>query len=672
MSTASGWTTHGASSADRATQGRRRRGPGGGPPTLSPNRAGLFAGSLSRSHSGSSAGSRNGGSTGASPSPSRHSFGRTNSGHGAGGHSSSFGSLGNPSPRSDAAEGVASSAPAPRAPTGALRSTNKRFADLRVGNGSGSGSSGNTPRSRDSTPASGGSSRSGGSHFRSSAPRGRRGKNSLAPQSPAASPVKVAQGTKIFVGGLSWSTDEAGLRTYFSKFGQVEDTVVMRTRHTLKPRGFGFVIFSNKLAPEDIVGHDHVLDDKRVEVKIAVPKEPAGSTRDFSGAAPDATPAGGERPAPYRSSTSNASWSSRGSGSRGDDDTRFRDLRGGSRRGQRRGSNGNAAAGANGGPRGDPYVRKDSYRSMDSFRSDDSHNDGTRDFEGLRRGRSGDYRRGPSFGSDAPLSRRGSFSRQSSGRRDSGSGLGSQTVRVSGLPTSVTTAALHRHFSRFGPIQEARIIVDDSQRSSGKAVITFDSLVSCAQALAIPQHTIDGVDVVVVDGSPTSRARTSSDTGTPSSGVYVPAYRRSGSSSSASAPASSPAHGAIPPPLAPAASAASPAVAAAPPPSVPSGRLQRGVVRAAPPVVVPVGNASVAPGLQVPVTTPAPAPGLPTTAELDDGDAVANVDALFAPAGDSGAPGLFFSPAFEEPTAGDAESGHQPLYARHSSASLGD
>lgn len=113
------------------------------------------------------------------------------------------------------------------------------------------------------------------------------------------------------------------------------------------------------------------------------------STRDFSGAAPDATPAGGERPAPYRSSTSNASWSSRGSGSRGDDDTRFRDLRGGSRRGQRRGSNGNAAAGANGGPRGDPYVRKDSYRSMDSFRSDDSHNDGTRDFEGLRRGRSG-------------------------------------------------------------------------------------------------------------------------------------------------------------------------------------------------------------------------------------------------------------------------------------------
>ena len=461
MSTASGWTSHGASSADRATQGRRRRGPGGGPPTLSPNRAGLFAGSLSRSHSGSSAGSRNGGSTGASPSPSRHSFGRTNSGHGAGGHSSSFGSLGNPSPRSDAAEGVASSAPAPRAPTGALRSTNKRFADLRVGNGSGSGSSGNTPRSRDSTPASGGSSRSGGSHFRSSAPRGRRGKNSLAPQSPAASPVKVAQGTKIFVGGLSWSTDEVSARprgvgdvgpwapalNYRFLFAggpahllqQVwpggghcghahsshAEAPWLRLCYFLQQAGYAAVwwwcccgslvalMHARLAAPEDIVGHDHVLDDKRVEVKIAVPKEPAGyvswhvmmgagavvltrrspplcsSTRDFSGAAPDATPAGGERPAPYRSSTSNASWSSRGSGSRGDDDTRFRDLRGGSRRGQRRGSNGNAAAGANGGPRGDPYVRKDSYRSMDSFRSDDSHNDGTRDFEGLRRGRSG-------------------------------------------------------------------------------------------------------------------------------------------------------------------------------------------------------------------------------------------------------------------------------------------
>ena len=56
-------------------------------------------------------------------------------------------------------------------------------------------------------------------------------------------------------------------------------------------------------------------------------------------------------------------------------------------------------------------------------------------------------------------------------------------MRVSGLPTSVTTAALHRHFSRFGPIPEARIIVDDSQRSSGKAVITFDSLVRlCGQS----------------------------------------------------------------------------------------------------------------------------------------------------------------------------------------------
>jgi len=48
---------------------------------------------------------------------------------------------------------------------------------------------------------------------------------------------------KLFVGGLSWGTDDDALRNAFSSFGDVTDAKVITDRETGRSRGFGFVPF---------------------------------------------------------------------------------------------------------------------------------------------------------------------------------------------------------------------------------------------------------------------------------------------------------------------------------------------------------------------------------------------------------------------------------------------
>lgn len=84
--------------------------------------------------------------------------------------------------------------------------------------------------------------------------------------------------SKIFVGGLSWETDEESLRRYFSKVGHVVDCVIMRDRHTGHPRGFGFVTFSDEESATAAASKRHELDGRQVEAKRAVPRNDSGSS----------------------------------------------------------------------------------------------------------------------------------------------------------------------------------------------------------------------------------------------------------------------------------------------------------------------------------------------------------------------------------------------------------
>ncbi|MCA9719364.1 MAG: RNA-binding protein, partial [Myxococcales bacterium] len=46
---------------------------------------------------------------------------------------------------------------------------------------------------------------------------------------------------KLFIGGLSWNTNNEGLSDAFSQFGKVVEANVILDRDTGRSRGFGFV-----------------------------------------------------------------------------------------------------------------------------------------------------------------------------------------------------------------------------------------------------------------------------------------------------------------------------------------------------------------------------------------------------------------------------------------------
>ena len=60
-------------------------------------------------------------------------------------------------------------------------------------------------------------------------------------------------GRRLFVGSLSWNTDDDGLRAAFERFGTVEDAKVITDRETGRSRGFGFVTFEDEAAAQTAI-----------------------------------------------------------------------------------------------------------------------------------------------------------------------------------------------------------------------------------------------------------------------------------------------------------------------------------------------------------------------------------------------------------------------------------
>ncbi|KAM7262466.1 hypothetical protein ACFE04_000149 [Oxalis oulophora] len=78
---------------------------------------------------------------------------------------------------------------------------------------------------------------------------------------------------KLFIGGISWDTNEDRLRDYFQNFGEVVEAVIMKDRATGRARGFGFVVFADPTVAERVVFDKHVIDGRTVEAKKAVPRD---------------------------------------------------------------------------------------------------------------------------------------------------------------------------------------------------------------------------------------------------------------------------------------------------------------------------------------------------------------------------------------------------------------
>ncbi|KAF4660360.1 hypothetical protein FOL47_007194 [Perkinsus chesapeaki] len=83
---------------------------------------------------------------------------------------------------------------------------------------------------------------------------------------------------KVFVGGLPNSCDQARLSEHFSRYGAIDEAIVMYEKDTGRHRGFGYVIFSSPAdADKAIASRDsNKIDDRWVEVKHARREAPRG------------------------------------------------------------------------------------------------------------------------------------------------------------------------------------------------------------------------------------------------------------------------------------------------------------------------------------------------------------------------------------------------------------
>ncbi|KEH27526.1 RNA-binding (RRM/RBD/RNP motif) family protein [Medicago truncatula] len=78
---------------------------------------------------------------------------------------------------------------------------------------------------------------------------------------------------KLVVLGIPWDVDTEGLKEYMSKYGELEDCIVMKERSTGRSRGFGYVTFASVDDAKEVLSGEHVLGDRMLEVKVATPKE---------------------------------------------------------------------------------------------------------------------------------------------------------------------------------------------------------------------------------------------------------------------------------------------------------------------------------------------------------------------------------------------------------------
>ncbi len=76
---------------------------------------------------------------------------------------------------------------------------------------------------------------------------------------------------KLFVGGLSWGTDDISLKSAFDAYGSVTEAKVILDRDTGRSRGFGFVTYTAaneaNAAIEAMDGRE--LDGRTIRVNLA-------------------------------------------------------------------------------------------------------------------------------------------------------------------------------------------------------------------------------------------------------------------------------------------------------------------------------------------------------------------------------------------------------------------
>ena len=89
--------------------------------------------------------------------------------------------------------------------------------------------------------------------------------------------------TRLYVGGISYSTTDEGLKAAFAQVGTVISASIIMDKMTGRSKGFGFVEMSSpeeaQAAIEKWNGQE--LDGRKITVNIARPKEDRPRTGGF-------------------------------------------------------------------------------------------------------------------------------------------------------------------------------------------------------------------------------------------------------------------------------------------------------------------------------------------------------------------------------------------------------
>jgi cold-inducible RNA-binding protein len=86
---------------------------------------------------------------------------------------------------------------------------------------------------------------------------------------------------RLYVGGLSYSVDDDGLRELFEPFGEVKFVKVIRDFHSGRSKGFGFVEMSTPEEAKEAIErlHGSIHERRTITVSEANPPDSNGGNR---------------------------------------------------------------------------------------------------------------------------------------------------------------------------------------------------------------------------------------------------------------------------------------------------------------------------------------------------------------------------------------------------------
>src|SRR5712691_2728413 len=82
--------------------------------------------------------------------------------------------------------------------------------------------------------------------------------------------------SKLYIGGLAYSTTSEGLREFFAQSGNVLSATVITDRFSGQSRGFGFVEMGSAEEAQNAISqlNGRELDGRRIVVEISNPQAP--------------------------------------------------------------------------------------------------------------------------------------------------------------------------------------------------------------------------------------------------------------------------------------------------------------------------------------------------------------------------------------------------------------